>query len=446
MSEYNPLFMDALNSSGLTPSNSWGFEPIQRFGRYQFDNPADANKFLTSDEFLNYWNSRNVSNEGIGYRIHTSKIGMFPQENAYQRPDYAKGIAIRDEFIDKANKFWKPNMTPVRPAGVDEFGRKLLAPIPVEEQLATHQQNIEISKAQRRNLARIDNRFFTPLSEAKDAKLPLEQYLGFAKDWQNKNTPRLASGVLDTTEGVGVRLPIKLVADENLPKFSLKGNYPFGDKNYTSEQHQQRMAGLQKSKLLKEYGTELGVRVSSNPENEVFVPKQVGQTKLEGGAGFTRRVGNTLASGLYEIFGAPKVSVPMQILGNMNRIGGAVVERVAAPISLGMMAYGATRDNYLDREFGHTDQFGLRPAWDFMGKITGLYEDSNSHKGNSIQQAWREAKAQVADPDWIERNQISAVPYNMVLNTGDFVQGLKDAYRPFFTTPNINRYDIAGAK
>lgn len=374
------MFMDALKSRGLTPSDSWGFQPVQRFGTYEFTDPKQAAEFMGSRNFTDFWGRGAVDPSDVAARVEYQTRGR-----------YATSIlkeTAADE-IAKAN------------AGLQ---RRLAPNSLVSREDAINAYNFATTGT------RAEGRFYTPVEE------------GVLKDYLNYG--------LNKKEGF---IPIRVIADERVSRSRLQGER-FG--GWTSAEgtgtHQAGMgAEGNRRNLTRVGGRNLGLALSSNPQGEAFVPSNMARPASQGGS--SRVAGRLTEAGKIVLQGMPKAgSVPLQVLGNINRVGGAVAERFSAPVALGMMAYGATRDNYLDREFGHTDQFGLRPAWDFMGKITGMYEDSNSNKGNSIPQAWSEMKAQVADPDWIERNQISAVPYNMVLNTGDFVQGLKDAYNPLW--------------
>jgi hypothetical protein len=76
-----------------------------------------------------------------------------------------------------------------------------------------------------------------------------------------------------------------------------------------------------------------------------------------------------------------------------------------------------------------------------MGKISGMYEDNNNNP-YTVTKALREASNTVKDPEWVARNPISAIPYNAILNTKDFISGLSDAYKPLFTQPAVNRFNV----
>jgi hypothetical protein len=135
----------------------------------------------------------------------------------------------------------------------------------------------------------------------------------------------------------------------------------------------------------------------------------------------------SLLSGLYNI------KLPPATAPALGAVGGLA--------SMGMMGYGATRENYYDRNHGASDIYGTRPAWDFMGKITGLYEDSSSNKGNSVQQAWGEMKAQVADPEYQIRSPISATVYNLLAGNTEPAKAFIGGYVPEF----LNRETSTGS-
>lgn len=300
---YNPYFSNS--SASLIPSainrHAIGLgetKPMQYFGRYNFTDTAQASKFLQSKDFLDYWNKNKVSDAGVAYRVQTKIDPNFTTTNASQRPNYAEAIASRDTFIEKAKANWKPNPYLIREIR-NKDGTVSRTPVSIQEQTDTFNKNMEVAKNQRRNLARIDNRFYTPLESARSVSAPLDEYLKFSRNYQ-KN---LGSEI--------VRLPIKVLLNENVPNYSLKGRFPFNDPNYRPEQFQQRMGGLEKSGsfITRLYGADLGATVSSNPEAEVFVPKTLSNT--------ARRVGSVLPDGSIEIVGKPKVPIALQQAGNI---------------------------------------------------------------------------------------------------------------------------------
>ena len=138
------------------------------------------------------------------------------------------------------------------------------------------------------------------------------------------------------------------------------------------------------------------------------------------------------------------LDVEAKILGNA-KLPTAVAPALGAAgglLSMAGQVYGATRDNMYDREYGMSDPFGTRPAWDFVNKIAGVYEDQSTNRATSIPQAWREMGAQVRDPEYLIRNPITGTIYNLATGNTQPAQDFIEAYRPFFTKSNSQRFDI----
>jgi hypothetical protein len=379
------MFMDALASKGLTPSSGWGFEPIQTFGRYEFTDPKQAAEFMGSRNFTNFWGKGNVDSSNVAARVEYQTKGR------YSLPRFSPNQITTD--LSAANTRY-----------LNAVNDPLILSLNGEENLRNRLNYTTTG-------IRAEGRFYTPVDE----KTAL-------------------AGYMSRGQSRGDDLPIRVVADERVSRSSLKGNDRFS--GWTSaegtETHQAGMgAEGARRNLTRVTGRNLGAALSSNPSEEVFLPSNMARPASQGGS--SRVAGRITDAGKIVLQGMPKTSVPLQMLGNVNRIGGAVLERAAAPISLGMQVYGATSDDQYDREYGHPDPFSSRPLWDFMGKITGMYEDQNSNTtGVSIPQAWREMRSQISDPAWIERNKTGAIPYNMIMNPSEFAQGMKDAYVPLW--------------
>lgn len=300
---YSPYFSDS--SVSLIPSvinrHAIGLgetKPIQYFGRYNFTDPASANKFLTSDQTTQFWNREGVSDKGIAYRVKTSN-NQFDRQ-PYQRPDYQGSIDARKASVEKARSYFSPNPNLIREI-INPDGTVSRILVSAEEQIASNNTRLQASANEPRNLARIDNRFYTPRANAGT----VQQYLEFAKNYQN-------------TRGGSQSLPIKILANESVPRYSLSHRFPFNNPNHNPANHLRSMAMIPKDlSIAHMYGEDLGARVSSNPKQEVFVPKRLGATKLEGGIGAARRVGNVLPDGSIEIIGKPKVPIALQQAGNI---------------------------------------------------------------------------------------------------------------------------------
>lgn len=134
------------------------------------------------------------------------------------------------------------------------------------------------------------------------------------------------------------------------------------------------------------------------------------------------------------------LGVEAKILGNAKLPAGVAPSLGAAGglLSIGMQAYGATRDNMYDKEYGYSDPFAIRPIYDLA--LSGIGNNQTPAEGAEAM------RRQVSDPEWQKRNPIGAVPYNLLFGNTEPAKAFAEGYRPFFTMPNIQRYDIAGAR
>lgn len=373
----NPFFMDALNSSGLTFSNSWNFQPIQRFGQYEFTNPKQAAEFMGTRNFTDFWGKGNVSPSNVAARVEYQTLGRYaiPMVSPTQLTTDLKAANTR--YINAVNN-------------------PLTLSLNGEENLKTR-LNFKTTGI------RAEGRFYTPVEEG-----VLKNYLGY--------------GV-----SKGEDLPIRVIADERVSRSRLSGERFGGWTSTTGTETHDAGMGTEgrRRNLSRVGGRDLGLALSSNPTEEVFVPSNMARPASQGGS--SRVAGRITDAGKIVLGGMPKTSVPMQVLGNINRVGGVLAEKALAPIGLGMQIYGATRAGHYDKNYGYSDPLALRPAWDFMFNLIG-----GAYEGKPISQSWNEMAKQVADPEWIQRNQFGSIPYNAVLNTDAFIQGLKDTYVPMF--------------
>lgn len=386
MSEYNPLFMDALNSSGLTASDSWGFQPIQRFGTYEFTDPKQAAEFMGSRNFTDFWGRGSVDPSDVATRVEYQTRGR------YANPVLQETAA--DE-IARANA---------------SLQRRLAPNSLVSREDAINAYNFSTTGT------RAEGRFYTPVEE----KNALNFYLKKA----------------GLQEGGS---PVRVIADERVSRSSLKGGEKFG--GWTSETggnvHEAGMGTEGKKRNLSRVGgRNLGLALSSNPEQEVFVPSNMARPASQGGS--SRVAGRVLEGGNVVLKGMPKTSVPMQYLGNINRVGGKIGTGLLAPVGIGMQVYGATRDNMYDREYGYSDPFALRPVYDLA--LSGIGNNQTPA------QALNAMERQVADPEWQMRNPLAATAYNLAFGNTEPAKAFAEGYRPFFSSAPTARYDIVPPK
>lgn len=379
MSEYNPLFMDALYESGLS---SLGFKPIERFGNYEFTDPKQAAEFMRSENFTNFWGKGAVDPADVAARVEYQTRGR------YANPILKETAA--DE-IARANA---------------SLQRRIAPNSLVSKEDAIRAYNFSTTGT------RAEGRFYTPIEE--------RNALGFY----------LQKGGLQ--EGGS---PIRVIADERVSRSSLKGGERFG--GWTSETggnvHEAGMGTEGKQRNLSRVGgRNLGLALSSNPEQEVFVPSNMARPASQGGS--SRVAGRVLEGGKVILKGMPKESVPMQYLGNINRVGGRVGTALLAPVGIGMQVYGATRENMYDREYGTSDPFALRPIYDLA--LSGIGNNQTPSQGLSAMEK------QVADPEWQIRNPLAAVAYNLAFGNTEPAKAFIEGYKPLFTTSTFGRYDI----
>jgi len=131
-----------------------------------------------------------------------------------------------------------------------------------------------------------------------------------------------------------------------------------------------------------------------------------------------------------------KTPLPPAFVPSLGAAGGV--------LSMGMQAYGATRDNMYDREYGYSDPYGTRPTWDFMTSISGLTSGENTNM--SPAEAWRQMGNLVKNPEWQMRNPYTAPIYNLLHGNTEPAKAFVEGYKPFFTKPVNQRYDISPPK
>ena len=247
-----------------------------------FQNSLDAERYIIGNEFQSFWNRGNLPDEQIGLRVKTSANALDAMEGkilTHGKRDYKSLIDKRQLITEKSKANFKPNPNLFRSDGIAK-GQRI--PVSIEEQIARHSSNMDNGLAQVKNMSRIENRFFTSLKDVRgNAGVEwrgLNAYMGYAQDFQK-------SGHSGAGEG---RLPITMVADKNLQRWSLKDFEPFDGVNggLKDGDFMNQMRAIENSgeKIGERYGLKLGARISSNPQHEIFAPSSVGQS--------AKRVGN----------------------------------------------------------------------------------------------------------------------------------------------------------
>jgi hypothetical protein len=393
--------------------------PRQDYHFYQnhnFTSPAEAEKFLISKGFLDFWNRDKVSTDGIGYRVKTgwNSLDSAQQEHTpHKRRDYKALIEKRQATVDRAKSKFQPNPYSQRPRmlngqpvlGAD--GRPLFDVVPDAEQIRNYGRTMDRGVTQLKNLSRIENRFHTPYSSVirhlGDEDKGLSAYLAFSQAFQS-------SGHSGAGEG---RLPIRVLFNEKLPNYSLAGYQPF-DGNYPNLSVQKAMESIDATggKAHMRYGTRLGATVSSSPTNEAFVPAGMAAT--------ARRVGNVMPDGSIRVVGP--ASKAANALRFANNVGAAakpvmgVLNAVAVPLQLYQQYDSLQSPDAMERDYGGSDPMSLRPWMDLAGDATGI-------GGTNLTQALQRYSRTVNDPRYIEKNPISSIGGQAIRGNFDYLKG-----------------------
>jgi len=355
-----------------------------------FKSAAEAEKFLTSKEFLDYWNKNNVSKEGIGYRVKTSwnALDAMQQEHTpHKRRDYASLIAKRQATADRQIALTEANAVDSPPYQYTNSKGELVTRVKTREsRIADVKKDMTNGVNQIKNLARIENRFHTPYNSAQEN---LQFYLDAAKRFQS-------SGHIGAGEGP---LPISVLMNDKMPNYSLAGYQRFDGAFPDKSVHnvmQMLDAGGGDAHL--RYGTRLGATVSSNPAHEVFVPA--------GMAASARRTGNVLPDGTFRVVGAPsKAANAMRFASNVGAAAKpvmGVLNALAVPLQIYDQIQAVQSKDQMTRDYGGSDPLSLRPWMDLVGDASGI-------GGSNLSKGLKRYNTVVNDPRYIERNPISSI-------------------------------------
>ncbi len=390
------MFMDALNqqannvatgtasTASFSPmiGNATGaVKPIEYFSNYRFSDPKQAAEFMRSKEFTDFWSKGKVDSPNVAARVEYQTKGR------YAVPRFSKEQLAIDLQASK-DKYLKALNNPKTLATEAELKARL---------------NYTQSGT------RAEGRFYTPVDEKK----ALADYI--------------ARG-----QRTGESIPIRVVADERVSRSSLKGYDRF--KGWTPEAggnvHEAGMgAEGARRNLSRVTGKDLGAALSSNPTEEVFLPSNMARPAAHGGS--SRVAGRIADTGEIVLVGKPRVPVNTQIKANILPFVGQSMAKASPYLGVagtGVMAYQGYQDynsdNMMTREYGATDQFGLRAGYDMgINVLSGQ---------QSIPQAWETQRRLVANPEWQLRNPLAATIYNTAHGNFEPLQAFASAYIPDF--------------
>jgi hypothetical protein len=329
------------------------------FSKKTFTDADVASRYLTSDKFREYWSRGNVhidSEGSFSYRVPTGDNAWLGGQNPSVRRNYTQAIA-----------------TPLDPVKFSDLLRN-------DSSLA------------RSNAARVEGRFFTPLVDIKEANnLYDANYINVTT--RGNQIPRsvippsnsmnkgsldpfgfyLHSSQLADSLGrgqSGYNRPISMLINSEQNRYRMPNGPWDSNPGMTEEEFLMRggpgdtiangrrnagwdaaswdavTSGDNAKELARKYGVRLGNSVSSNPEQEIFVPRTM--------ANSARRVGNVVnitsnnpnfsEYSPIEVWGPPRVPVKTQMASNAARITGNALGAVGIIPDIGRLVRGGNID------------------------------------------------------------------------------------------------------
>lgn len=359
------------------------------FSKQTFNDVDVASRYLTSEPFREFWSRGQVpvnQEYSFGYRVNTGQNRWLGDNKPFERRDYRALFAAEDNKIKtgvsntqtRAEKefddFWKAKNAGKNPHTTDDLllqgDRSKFIDAEIKDYLTT-KQNRGIAV---RNAARVEGRFFTPLTtilEAHNAAIahpPGSEFTNFKPIPQDPLAYYLNASAGANWRGTAGQYgrPINMLISENLPNYSLHKFNPFGLDYEVApfdefDFFNDVTSGKNANELKPKYGKKLGAAVSTNPKQEAFVPRTMANTARQVG----RVVDLPTDQAEIQIWGPPSVSPKRQLINNIARntpkvaMGGlliadaiqngpvhAVVSAVAGPVldlNAGENEYLATR-------------------------------------------------------------------------------------------------------
>lgn len=445
---------DQLYFPGTFASNEQ-WQTVTPFSKRTFNDVDIASRYLTSEPFREYWNRGQVPVEqeySFGYRVNTGENKWLGDKKPFERRDYKALFAAEDNKIKtgvsntqtRAEKefddFWKAKNAGKNPHTTDDLllqgDRSKFIDAEIKDYLTTKQNRGTAI----RNAARVEGRFFTPLTtilEAHNAAIahpPGSEFSNFKPIPQDPLAYYLNASAGANWRGTAGQYgrPINMLISENLPNYSLHKFNPFGldyevlpfdefdfFNNVTS--------GKNAHELKTKYGTKLGSAVSTNPRQEAFVPRTL--------AGTARQVGRVVDmptdQAEIQIWGPPKVSPKMQVFNNATRITGNALGGVAMVGDIARMVTGGDVDiapdgtPYIASNTEMGQNRGIREQFGTPGEAMWQFETDAEAKQ-------RMAEREIADKEAAKEKALRKEAANVLIKTKDVEENIKSS--PFWTT------------
>lgn len=265
----NPFFMDEFNrqqEQALMGVNkgSGQINPIQYFGRYNFSTPQAAANFIQTPAFSDFWGQGKVGLTDIGVRSELNDSGRYNSPSLNW--SYEKEMQYNRDNLNR--RLANPNIDP-------KVAQKAF-------------ENSAVA-------SRAAGRFYTQQG--------LPNSANNTAFYLNAANTQLDSGAV----------PVRVIADPRLSRFSISERTPFNGNipQYPEELSvQEALQQNRNTNLSRVVGKDLGASLSSNPKGEAFVSSQMASQE-------SRYAGRVHAEGNVTLMGKPKVSVPMQVTGNL---------------------------------------------------------------------------------------------------------------------------------
>lgn len=248
---------------GIT-KGSGQINPVQYFGRYNFQTPQAAANFIQTPQFSDFWGQGKVGLKDIGVRAELNDSGRYNSPSL--RWSYEKEMQYNKDNLNRrlANPKIDPNVA-----------QKAF-------------ENASLS-------SRAAGRFYTQQG--------LPNSASNTSFYLNAANSQLDSG----------SVPVRVIADPRLSRFSISDRVPFnGNIPQYPEQLtvQEALQQNRNTNLSRVVGKDLGASLSSNPKGEAFVSSQMASQE-------SRYAGRVSSDGSVTLMGKPKTPVAVQTAGNI---------------------------------------------------------------------------------------------------------------------------------
>ena len=467
---------DQLYFPGTFASNEQ-LQTITPFSKRTFNDVDIASRYLTSEPFREYWNRGQVPIDqeySFGYRVNTGENKWLGDKKPFERRDYRALFAAEDnkaktgvsntqaraekEFDD----FWKAKNAGKNPHTTDDLllqgDRSKFIKAEIEDYLSVKSNRGTAI----RNAARVEGRFFTPLTtilEAHNAaKVNPSGFSSFEPIPQDPLAYYLNASAGANWRGTAGQYgrPINMLISENLPNYSLhKFNSfgldyqvpPFGEFDFFHN----ITSGKNAHELKIKHGIELGAAVSTNPRQEAFVPRTLANTARQVGRVVSipddiakirewrqpditpkeKLINTPTDISEIQVWGPPRVSPKMQVFNNATRVTGNALGGVAMVGDVARMLTGGDVDiapdgmPYIASATEMGQNRGMREQFGTPGEAMWQFETDAEAKQ-------RMSDKEISDKQQAEERKLRKEASDVMLKTKAVEENISKS--PFWTT------------